>query len=66
MAHAVRSRAALDVPAELETAIAAALGDTLDAVLIDASELENALQLLESDEAGRAALLPLTSQIRIS
>jgi hypothetical protein len=28
------------VPAELETAIAAALGDTLDAVLIDASELE--------------------------
>jgi len=50
---------ALDVPAELETAIAAALGDTLDAVLIDASELENALQLLESDEAGRAALLPV-------
>ncbi|MCB9145430.1 MAG: chromosome segregation protein SMC [Anaerolineales bacterium] len=54
--------AALDVPAELETAIAAALGDTLDAVLIDSDELENALQLLESDEAGRAALLPLTSQ----
>ncbi|MDP1548474.1 MAG: chromosome segregation protein SMC [Anaerolineales bacterium] len=52
--------AALDVPAELETAIAAALGDTLDAVLIDPNELENALQLLESDEAGRAALLPLT------
>jgi len=57
--------AALDVPAELETAIAAALGDTLDAVLIDASELENALQLLESDDAGRAALLPLTSQDNI-
>ncbi len=52
--------AALDVPAELETAIAAALGDTLDAVLIDANELENALQLLESGEASRAALLPLT------
>lgn len=51
---------ALDVPAELETAIAAALGDTLDAVLIDSNELENALQLLESDEAGRAALLPIT------
>jgi len=57
--------AALDVPAELETAIAAALGDTLDAVLIDSNELENALQLLESDEAGRAALLPVnqTSEI---
>jgi chromosome segregation protein len=52
--------AALDVPAELETAIAAALGDTLDAVLIDPNELESALQLLESGEAGRAALLPLT------
>ncbi len=56
---------ALDVPAELETAIAAALGDTLDAVLIDSDELENALQLLESDEAGRAALLPVnqTSEV---
>ncbi len=50
---------ALDVPAELEIAIAAALGDTLDAVLIDSSQLEDALQLLESDNAGRAALLPL-------
>jgi chromosome segregation protein len=57
--------AALDVPAELETAIAAALGDTLDAVLIDPNELENALQLLESGEAGRAALLPLVSQNEI-
>jgi len=56
---------ALDVPAELETAIAAALGDTLDAVLIDSNELENALQLLESDEARRAALLPVnqTSEV---
>jgi chromosome segregation protein len=52
--------AALDVPAELETAIAAALGDTLDAVLLDANQLEEALLLLESDEAGRAALLPIT------
>ena len=51
--------AALDVPAELEVAIAAALGDTLDAVLLDANQLEDALSLLESDEAGRAALLPL-------
>jgi len=52
--------AALDVPAELETAIAAALGDTLDAVLLDADQLEEALSLLESNDAGRAALLPLS------
>jgi len=51
--------AALDVPAELETAIAAALGDTLDAVLLDANQFEDALNLLESDHAGRAVLLPL-------
>ncbi len=51
--------AALDVPADLETAIAAALGDTLDAVLLDASQLEDALSLLESNDAGRAVLLPL-------
>ena len=38
--------AALDVPAELETAIAAALGDTLDAVLLDANQFEDALNLL--------------------
>ncbi|MBL8099504.1 MAG: chromosome segregation protein SMC [Anaerolineales bacterium] len=49
----------LDVPAELETAIAAALGDTLDAVLLDENEIENALNLLESDESSRAALLPI-------
>jgi chromosome segregation protein len=52
--------AVLDVPAELERATAAALGDTLDAVLLDANEIEEALQLLESNEAGRAVLLPLT------
>lgn len=51
--------AALDVPAEYEVAIAAALGDTLDAILLDANEVEDALQLLEADDAGRAALLPL-------
>ena len=56
--------AALDVPAELEIAIAAALGDTLDAVMIDANEIEDALQLLESDDAGRAVLLPLNDQNR--
>ncbi|RPJ20262.1 MAG: hypothetical protein EHM33_28800, partial [Chloroflexi bacterium] len=51
--------AALDVPAELEVAIAAALGDTLDAILLESNEIDDALQLLESDGAGRAALLPL-------
>ncbi len=57
--------AALDVPAELEIAIAAALGDTLDAVLLDASQLEEALSLLEFNDAGRAALLPIvqTSEV---
>jgi len=58
--------AALDVPAELEVAIAAALGDTLDAVMLDASEIEDALQLLESDEVGRAVLLPLEENNRHS
>jgi len=51
--------AALDVPAHLEAAITAALGDTLDAVLLESSEIEEALQLLASEEAGRAVLLPL-------
>ncbi len=54
--------AVLDVPAELETAIAAALGDTLDAVLLDANQFEDALNLLESNDAGRAVLLPLVTQ----
>lgn len=54
--------ALLDVPAEFETAIAAALGDALDAVLLDPNQLDSALQLLEADDAGRAALLPLAGQ----
>ncbi len=54
--------ASLDVPAELETAIAAALGDTLDAVLLETNQVEEALHLLESEEAGRAALVPLDGQ----
>jgi chromosome segregation protein len=49
----------LDVPAELEIAITAALGDALDAVLLDEDQVELALQLLESGEPGRAAFLPL-------
>ncbi len=51
--------AVLDLPADLETAISAALGDTLDTVLLEESQIEEALRLLESGEAGRAALLPL-------
>ncbi len=54
--------ASLDVPAELETAIASALGDTLDAVLLETNQVEEALRLLESDDAGRAALVPLDGQ----
>ena len=54
----------LDVPAELETALTAALGDTLDAILLDSEDVERALQLLEADEAGRAALLPLDGPLR--
>ena len=56
--------ATLDVPAELEVAVAAALGDTLDAILLDASEIDEALQMLESDGTGRAALLPLDNHSR--
>ncbi len=56
--------ASLDVPAEFETAVAAALGETLDAILLDVNEIEQALQLLESDGSGRAALLPLENHAR--
>ncbi len=58
--------AALDVPAELEIAIAAALGDTLDAVLLQADQIEEALRLLESNDAGRAVLLPLDGNVNHS
>ncbi|MBN1450291.1 MAG: chromosome segregation protein SMC [Anaerolineales bacterium] len=58
--------AALDVPAELETAIAAALGEHLDAVLLEGEKLEDALTLLESDQAGRAALLPLDGLAKVA
>lgn len=50
----------LVVPAEYETAIAAALGDTLDGVIIEAgTDPENALQLLGRSDKGRAVLLPV-------
>jgi len=49
----------LDVPAEFETAIAAALGDQIDTVLLAGeTSVEEALALLETNSAGRAALLP--------
>jgi chromosome segregation protein len=53
--------AALDVPAEIEAAIAAALGEYVDAILLGSEDdAEAALQMLENEKAGRAALLPLT------
>ncbi|MCZ7553347.1 MAG: chromosome segregation protein SMC [Anaerolineales bacterium] len=55
-AHGALS-AFLETPAEYEPAIAAALGDFLDAVLLEADP-EAALDLLET-EAGRGALLPV-------
>ncbi len=52
--------AALDVPAELESAIAAALGEYMDAILLESgSEAEQALALLDANQSGRASLLPL-------
>ncbi|HSL30809.1 MAG TPA: chromosome segregation protein SMC [Anaerolineales bacterium] len=55
----------LDVPAELEVAIAAALGDMLDAILLESNEIDEALRLLESDGTGRAVLLPLEDHARL-
>ena len=55
----------LDVPAELEVAIAAALGDTLDAILLEADEVDEALRLLEAAGSGRAVLLPLEDRVRL-
>jgi len=52
--------ALLDVPAELEVAIAAALGEYTDAVLMESGkEAEQAMLLLDSGFPGRASLLPL-------
>lgn len=50
---------ALDVPAELETAIAAALGDAFDVVVLESGQgAEHALELLEQ-ATGRAVILSL-------
>jgi len=52
--------AALDVPAELEVAISAALGEYTDAVLmVSGRDAEQAMALLDINQAGRASLLPL-------
>jgi chromosome segregation protein len=50
----------LEVPAEYETAISAALGEFVDAVLIEEDQLEKALDILEG-QASRAAILPAGS-----
>lgn len=51
----------LEVSAELETAISAALGEQLDAVLFsDTSDAEIILQFLETSAAGRTMLIPLS------
>jgi chromosome segregation protein len=52
----------LELPAELEVAIAAALGDAIDCVLIEGQAVDQALDLLEEGGAGRAALMPLESR----
>ncbi len=52
--------ALLEMPAALETAIAAALGEYLDAIVLASNQdAERALLLLEENPGGRAALLPL-------
>ena len=48
----------LEVPKEYETAAAAALGDELDAVLLDEAEWGRAMDLLNKAQSGRAVLLP--------
>ncbi len=52
--------ALLEAPPELETAIAAALGEYLDAILLTSDQdTEQALRFLEEQLGERAALLPL-------
>ncbi len=49
----------LEVPAEIETAISAVLGEFLDGVMFDQSkDLDPALVLLENGSKGRAILVP--------
>jgi chromosome segregation protein len=52
--------ASLDVPSELEAAIAAALGEALDGVIVTSGiDVDAALAVLEADSSGRATVLPL-------
>ena len=53
----------LEVPAELETAIAAALGDAVDTVLLETDSIDRALEMLDAEDAGRAVMLPLESRV---
>jgi chromosome segregation protein len=51
---------ALDVPAELELAITAALGEFVDSIIVLSDEdMEEAIYHLENAQAGRAYLLPM-------
>lgn len=50
----------MEVPSQYEVAVASVLGEYLDGILLDAgSDPEQALQMLENGEKGRAVLLPL-------
>ncbi|NMC85995.1 MAG: chromosome segregation protein SMC [Anaerolineaceae bacterium] len=49
----------INVPPELEVAIAAVLGENLDGILLDAAaDPESALEYLENGEKGRTVLIP--------
>ena len=52
----------LQLPADLEAAIAAALGDAVDTILLEPGGLESALEMLDVEEAGRAVMLPLETR----
>jgi chromosome segregation protein len=53
-------RSALEVPEELETAVAAALGDALDVILVEENhDPESLLDLLANSDKGRAAFFPV-------
>ena len=54
----------LEVPGEYEMPVAAALGDELDAVLLDTAEWDRAMDLLNRAQSGRAVLLPENADIR--
>jgi len=50
----------IDVPAEFEAAISAALGEFTDAVILaSGSDTDTALALLDTNQLGRASILPL-------